>query len=191
MNRKQNNGRIRAFGAVLLTVLLGIGMLGIANAQTDVTAYYTSTYAPATCALSVANTGVPGVQASTLALSSGTPGQLWVENSGSPDSLGTPGTMAVNVAFNDAGAGAAALGGWYTGLTMAPSGSWVSGMSTTWSVDGANYYALQPISTFNEGKAFSSLATGAGYSPIDFMVSAPTTLPAGQYNQQIVISEVC
>ena len=176
----------------LLGTLFVLSMAGCAFAasagQQSVTASYTSTYMPGTCMLSVANAGAPGVTATAVDLSSGS-GTLYVENSGTPDTAGNPTMMSVSVAYQDNGAELASAGstygGWYLGST------WTSGMSTTWSVDGTNFYPLEALLTFNEGSAYGALSSSAGYMPIDFAVTAPATLPSGTYSQQIVVMATC
>jgi hypothetical protein len=163
-----------------------------------VTATYTSTYAPATCVLGVSDSGEPGLEATAVDLSSGS-GKLWVENAGNSDSNGVPSVMSVNLAFNDVGQGAAADGGWVDGTWAANSG-WVPGMSTMWTaptnayggVDGS--YPLYGVTRNPEGPAYGSLTSGSGgsgYQEIDFSVTAPSSLPAGTYTQQIVLTSSC
>lgn len=177
---------------IMLAVLLATVGIGIAGADSaSVVATYTSTYAPATCALSVAAAGPTPI--ASIDLSAG--GTLYVENSGSLSSTSEQSNMAVTLAFNDASAGAAADGGWYTGSTPTPTGTWVPDMSTTWSATGTGGangpWDLQAQSLLSEGAAYGSLTQSNGYQPISFAVTAPTTLTAGTYVQQIVISGSC
>jgi hypothetical protein len=155
-------------GITLAVLLATIGM-GIAGAQSagsaTVTASWTSLYTPATCTLGVTD----GTGAATTTLTA--PGTLYVENTGSPDTNGVPSTMAVTVAYNDNPSwGPAQHGGWYlSGATTD-----VAGLYTVWTASGTKGvggpYALDLYSS---------------------MVSAPTTMPAGTYYQQIVVSGSC
>lgn len=171
-------------GLVLaLTTAVFLGLVGVAVGQLSqtVTASYTSDYAPATCVLSVASAGptIPAV----LDLSSGG-GTLYVENSGLSDSAGNPSNMNVNVAFQDDGlTDGSAYGGWYQGST------WIPGMSTTWTSN-IGPYTVEGVTGNAQGAAYSGLPSGSGatWEPIDFSVTAPATLPAGLYNQQVVFT---
>ena len=183
----------------MLAVLLATIGIGIAGADSaSVVASYTSTYASATCAMSLYQ------GQSSIDLSAAAGSILYVMNSGSPDSLGTPVYMPVTVAFNDASAGSAANGGWYTGYTPTPTGSWVPGMTTYWTASGTGGangpFSLDSLTSMQasspaEGPAYSGLPSegsgGSAWYPISFSVTAPAALPAGTYIQQIVISGSC
>lgn len=182
------NGKIMGILGVLCVLgVMGIGIVG-ADSQT-VTASYTATYTPATCALSVANSGVPGVTATAIDLSSGT-GSLYVENTGVSDSLGNPSSMAVYVGFQDNGnAVTPVYGGWYF------NGVFVDGITTAWTASGiggaAGPWALQGITGNSESAAYSALTNPEGYQPVAFSVAAVSTLPADTYSQQIVVTGSC
>jgi hypothetical protein len=193
---------------ILCAMFIALLGTGIAGAQASVLGQYTSAYVPATCVLGVYS------NPSTIDLTSataGSPATLYVQNAGtsgtSISGASTPSSMAINVSFNDNGAGTSAGGGWYTGATWTPSGSWVdslgygSPMLTYWSsaiqTTQEQLYAeslLNPGTAVPYFTAYSSLPSvgpGGAWNPINFYVTAPATLPAGTYNQQIVISGSC
>jgi hypothetical protein len=171
---------------VMLALVMSAGLVGAA----DVTASYTSSYAPAGCSLSV-------YEGTAITL----PGTLNVMNSGSPgvggDGSVLQSTMSVNVAFNDGGDYSTALGGWYNGVGPDPSGGWVSGISTTWTATGTGGangpWPLQGITaTPVQSAAYTGLVSGgSSWSPITFGVNADKTLPAGTYHQTIVLTGSC
>jgi len=171
--------------AVMLALVMSAGLVG----AVDVTASFTSQYAPATCALSVVNGATESISA--INLNSGT-GTLYVKNSGTTGVLvgggvGPTTNMNVKVYFDDFGAGASAFGGWYLGST------WISDMSTKWaSTEWTVPNELQAYSLFTQSPAYRSLLSGDGsYHPIDFSVTTPSTLPAGTYSQNIVLMGSC
>ena len=73
------------------------------------------------------------------------------------------------------------------GIRAAP---WIPGMSTTWTSN-IGPYTIEGVTQGDpQGAAYSGLPSGSGatWGPIDFSVTAPATLPAGLYNQQVVFT---
>lgn len=193
-------------GLTFMVMALSLGMIGLAGAQsvTSVLGSYTGSYTPATCTL--------GTNGQTSIALSSTPQSMLVGNTGTADSNGVPSAMTVTVSFNDNGAGLGAGGGWYTGYSSTPSGSWVdsleygSSMVTYWTSDQSGYastptypvLAESLLAGSGQGSVYSPLYSaggkpaGSGWMPISLSVTAPSGIPSGTtYYQQIVLSGSC